>query len=151
MFAVAFALALAGGSAAKADTFSPASVTTRFAGALSVTHTISLTCSATLDITTSTTTTAAGVSSLNITGGLCGLISFNILPYPLDALTTTAIDIQNMRVSGFSTCGPDTVEVGWSPAQIITFSSAVIEPPVNCMILNGSLSRVSGPALTITP
>lgn len=151
ILAFAVALTLAGGSAAEADTFSPANSTTRYAGTLAVSGPFSLSCSAYLDITTNSTATAAVVSNFATVGGLCGIISFANLTYPLDALTATTISIQNIQMSSPTLCGPDTVDVSWSSTQIITFNSVVIEPPLLCTTIDGSFYRASGPALTIAP
>lgn len=154
------ALALTGASTAWADTFSPPSSTAVFEGSVTVKKDIELECDMTATVATGALNgsgdNTAAVTSADLTGGLCGLVNFTNFNWPVTVTASsggaaTQLQIANVQVNTlFSSCGPGNVSVAWSngPAATITFAGGTT---LGGCTIAGTLTQVSGPAITIAP
>lgn len=164
--AAAAALAFAGAGAAQAATFLPASTTAQFRGTVTVQQNITLT-GCTMNATVQSTALVGGANTASVTaaslsGGLCGLVTFNGFNWPV-AVTgsaggvATQLTISGIGVGALSgTCSGSSV-VTWSqspaPSKIGFSNPASNIPPSGtstnpCRVI-GNLSQIS-PATQVT-
>jgi hypothetical protein len=162
MFAAAAALAFAGAGAgaAQAATYLPASTTFQFRGTVNVQQNISLT-GCTMNATVVSTALVGGANTASVTaaslsGGLCGLVTFNGFNWPI-AVTgssggvATQLTISGIGVGALSgTCAGSSV-VTWSQSPTppkIGFSTPASDIPPSgtstnpCKIV-GTLNQIS--------
>jgi len=164
--AAAAALAFATAGAAQAATFLPASTTSQFRGTVTVQQNITLT-GCTMNVTVASTALSGGsntaaATAASLSGGLCGLVTFNSFNWPI-AVTGSSGGVANqLTISGIGvgalsgTCAGSSV-VAWSQSSApstITFSNPGSNIPpsgssTNPCRISGILSQIS-PATQVT-
>lgn len=124
---------------ASAQTFSPnGSFTLTSIGTVTVNKGITLSCSLTGSGTVSGG--AASVTSITLSGGLCGSVLFTSTPYPVAGPTPTTLTIRNVRVTAITgNCFGDLTGAYNQSTGVITLTNATI-PSVG----TGNPCRVNG-------
>lgn len=114
---------------------------------------MSLNCDLELTVQTNSAGTSGIATGFALTGGLCPLLSFPGF-FILDSITASDLDIKDLALSAPvppTSCGPTDARVIWSGGnQEITFDSVVLGSGT-CAVLDGFVTRSTGPALTIAP
>jgi hypothetical protein len=96
---------------------------------------------------------AATITSLSLTGGLCGLVSFTGLPYAVTSTSLTSITIVDVRAVGITgNCRGNLTGAFNQTTGQITFTNATIpsDPPGGSpCVINGTVATAPPISFTI--